>query len=311
MTPASSSSAIEPPEQQPPEPPPSNLVIVDYGVERPITEEFLNDEWFMEADDFPVPEDEDSIDALFASPEGELERSRVVDFGDVSQRAVPSGRFFPFDSAAQGVMLMLRNVRPTTSKRKTGLLYHSLPLLGVDRAKLAGCSGSSLGRLADGVPGNPSPFLPIEDKEATAYIRIGKLKRKKQLRDLQRLPGRQAKDFKIPVYRQVRLTFQYMSLLDYAIRDLRDPTTTLRFGLEQPPKWGPDEFNQTPFAHKHLLYQKLLSFNIELPVHHTKSVYAEALKRSIAVDSYVRIEDQPDVYYMAGARFRGHLPREV
>ena len=306
MTSAHSSSAIEPP--------PSNLVIVDHGVAQPLAEAFLNDEWFIEADDFPVPEghDEDSIDALFASPEGEMERSRVVDFGDVSQRVVPSGRFFPFDSAAQGVMLMLRNVRPTTSKRKTGLLYHSLPLLGVDRAKLAGCSGTSLGRLADGVPGNPSPFLPIEDKEATAYTRIGKLKRKKELRDLQRLPGGlQAKDFKIPVYRQVRLTFQYMSLLDYAIRDLRDPTTTLRFGLEQPPKWGPDEFNQTPFAHKHLLYQKLLSFNIELPVHHTKSVYAETLKKIIAVDSYVRIEDEPDVYYMAGARFRGHLPREV
>ena len=50
----------------------------------------------------------------------------------------------------------------------------------------------------------------------------------------------------------------------YIERHLNDPILRrdMRFGLRDTPTEGPTEFNETPYAHKHRLFNELLDFNI-------------------------------------------------
>jgi hypothetical protein len=67
---------------------------------------------------------------------------------------------------------------------------------------------------------------------------------------------------KMRLYKKTELPIVTHCPLDRLRNHLADPILSggMRFGLQNTPPGGPTEWNQTPFAHQHMLYQKLLSF---------------------------------------------------
>jgi hypothetical protein len=160
---------------------------------------------------------------------------------------------YPFDTVMQGLLAFTFITTPLTSQRKRDsfLLCVNTPQCGNFT-----WNGSSrtIGRRLSLLP------HPVAMKvTANCRVRDFAAEEIRRAQDLERGFVRQAK---LRLFSMKDLPIVAHCPIDALKRHLADPilAAAMRFGLEDPTPGGPTEWNQTPFAHQHLLYQKLLSF---------------------------------------------------
>ena len=153
----------------------------------------------------------------------------------------------------QGLLAFTFITPPLTSQRKQDniLLCVNTPQCGINT-----WNGSSrtIGRRLKLLP-HPVEMVVTANCRVRDFVAEGI----RQTQELERGFVRQAK---LRLYTMKDLPIVAHCPVDALRRHLADPVLSpaLRFGLEDTPPGGPTEWNQTPFAHQHLLYQKLLSF---------------------------------------------------
>ena len=172
---------------------------------------------------------------------------------EVVQEQPRTSATYPFDNVAQGLLAMTFLRRSVTSQRKRDsfLLCLDTPQCGVNSR----CgSVRTMDRRLALLP------HPLELHAATpCRVRDFAGEEKKLAHDEEVGCVRRRK---LRLYRTVELDVVAHCPVDHVKRDLADPILApgLRYGLEDAPPGGPTEWNQTPFAHEHLLFQQLLSF---------------------------------------------------
>ena len=182
----------------------------------------------------------------------------MIQMAEDCQPVPASSSSWPFRTVLDGLLHFLHTARPGTPWRKRNMLALALntPEFGIGGEGVQ--SATTLDRRARVLLN----VLKPETREMSRLVRDRAAEKKMVTKAMKKEKRGVKPSHKLKIVKQKISMF---NPIDYAKIILADPMLAqhLRFGLEDAPLGGPTEWNQTPFAHKHLLYQKVLDFRLD------------------------------------------------